>query len=60
MTREYSKDRAAKWRSKTKLVRGGLRRSQYDEMDEAIYMSTAYVYETAAAPRRTRCSTRSR
>ena len=48
MTREYSKDRAAKWRSKTKLVRGGLRRSQYDEMDEAIYMSSAYVYETAA------------
>ena len=48
MARQYSKDRAAKWRAKTKLVRGGLRRSQYDEMDEAIYMSSAYVYETAA------------
>lgn len=48
MARQYSKDRAAKWRTKTKLVRGGLRRSQYDEMDEAIYMSSAYVYETAA------------
>jgi O-succinylhomoserine sulfhydrylase len=48
MARQYSKDRASKWRAKTKLVRGGLRRSQYDEMDEAIYMSSAYVYETAA------------
>ena len=48
MARSYSKDKASKWRAKTKLVRGGLRRSQYDEMDEAIYMSSAYVYETAA------------
>jgi len=48
MTRSYPKDKASKWRAKTKLVRGGLRRSQFDEMDEAIFMSSAYVYETAA------------
>jgi O-succinylhomoserine sulfhydrylase len=48
MARSYTKDQASKWRAKTKLVRGGLRRSQYDEMDEALFMSSAYVYETAA------------
>jgi len=48
MAETYTKDQAKKWRAKTKLVRGGLRRSDFDEMDEAIFMTSAYVYKTAA------------
>ena len=48
MAEVYDREEARKWRTKTKLVRGGLRRSDFDEMAEAIFMSSAYVYPTAA------------
>ena len=48
MAETYTKDQARKWRAKTKLVRGGLRRSEFDEMDEAIFMTSGYVYASAA------------
>ena len=48
MAETYSKDQTRKWRTKTKLVRGGLRRSEFDEMDEAIFMTSGYVYKSAA------------
>ncbi|SDG52276.1 O-succinylhomoserine sulfhydrylase [Limimonas halophila] len=35
------------WTAQTKLIRGGLRRSQFQETAEAIYMSSGYVYESA-------------
>ena len=44
-------ERAAKaqgqWRARTKLVRGGLRRSEYGETSEAIFMTSGYCYESA-------------
>lgn len=35
------------WRLATRLVRGGTRRSNFDETAEAIYMTSGYVYENA-------------
>jgi len=35
------------WTAQTKLIRGGLRRSENMETAEAIYMSSGYVYESA-------------
>ena len=35
------------WRNQTKLVRGGTRRSEFNETSEALYMSSGYVYESA-------------
>ena len=35
------------YRAQTKLVRGGLQRSRFDETSEAIYMSSGYVYPSA-------------
>src|SRR5262245_10255296 len=38
----------AAWRSRTKLVRGGLDRSGHGETSEALFMTSGYVYESAA------------
>ena len=41
-----------KWRQATKLVRGGMSRSEFGETSEALYLTSGYVYpdaETAAA-----------
>ena len=35
------------WRSATRLVRGGTRRSAFDETSESIFMTSGYVYESA-------------
>ncbi len=35
------------WRLKTKLVRGGTRRSQFGETSEAIYATSGFVYDEA-------------
>ena len=35
------------WRQQTRLVRGGLARSGFDETAEAIYMTSGYVYRNA-------------
>ena len=37
------------WKPSTKLVHGGIRRSQYGEVAEAIYMTQGFVYDTAEA-----------
>ena len=34
-------------RSQTKLVRGGLKRSEHGETSEAIYMNSGYVFKNA-------------
>ena len=39
--------RRANWRQQTRLVRGGLARSAFDETSEAIFMTSGYVYENA-------------
>jgi O-succinylhomoserine sulfhydrylase len=35
------------WKARTKLVQGGIRRSQYGEISEALFMTQAFVYESA-------------
>jgi O-succinylhomoserine sulfhydrylase len=35
------------WNTRTKLVHGGIRRSQYGEVAEAIFLTQGFVYESA-------------
>ncbi|MBT9385587.1 O-succinylhomoserine sulfhydrylase [Pseudooceanicola sp. CBS1P-1] len=35
------------WKPRTKLVHGGIRRSQYNEVAEAIFMTQGFVYDSA-------------
>lgn len=35
------------WRAATRLVRGGMQRSAFDETSEAIYLTSGYVYGSA-------------
>lgn len=35
------------WKTRTKLVHGGARRSQYGEMSEAIFLTQGFVYDSA-------------
>lgn len=37
------------WNTRTKLVHGGSRRSQYGEVSEAIFLTQGFVYESAEA-----------
>ncbi len=37
------------WKTRTKLVHGGTRRSQYNEVSEAIFLTQGFVYDTAEA-----------
>ncbi len=45
-------DPAAAWRLATRAVRGGTRRSAFDETSEALFMTSGYVYDTAEAAER--------
>ena len=40
------------WRAHTQLVRGGPHRTQFAETNEAIFMTSGYVYETAEQAQR--------
>ncbi|WP_420568021.1 aminotransferase class I/II-fold pyridoxal phosphate-dependent enzyme [Thalassovita sp.] len=35
------------WKKRTKLVHGGTRRSQYNEVSEAVFLTQGFVYDTA-------------
>ena len=35
------------WNKRTKAVHAGTRRSQYNEVSEAIYLTQGFVYDTA-------------
>ncbi len=35
------------WNARTKLVHGGTRRSQYNEVSEALFLTQGFVYDTA-------------
>ncbi|WP_425043562.1 O-succinylhomoserine sulfhydrylase [Primorskyibacter sp. S87] len=37
------------WKTRTRAVHGGTRRSQYGEVSEAIYLTQGFVYESAEA-----------
>ena len=41
------KEKEAGWRRQTQLVRGGTLRSQFEETNEAIFMTSGFVYERA-------------
>ncbi|MBY0510754.1 MAG: O-succinylhomoserine sulfhydrylase [Rhodospirillaceae bacterium] len=45
MTTDYQDQR--KWGLETRMVRGATERSQFDETNEAIFLSSGYVYKTA-------------
>jgi cystathionine beta-lyase/cystathionine gamma-synthase len=47
--RQRQKDRqmSDSWKKRTKLVHGGTRRSQYNEVSEAIFLTQGFVYDTA-------------
>ncbi|MBV0913986.1 O-succinylhomoserine sulfhydrylase [Anianabacter salinae] len=38
---------ASDWKTRTKLVHDGIRRSQYGEVSEAIFLTQGFVYDTA-------------
>ena len=40
------KSNSRNWRPATKLVRGGVERSPFDETSEALYMTSGYVYSS--------------
>ncbi|MGB5557756.1 MAG: O-succinylhomoserine sulfhydrylase [Paracoccaceae bacterium] len=40
---------AQNWKKRTKLVHHGVRRSQYGEVSEAIFLTQGFVYDTAEA-----------
>ncbi|MGF1608972.1 MAG: O-succinylhomoserine sulfhydrylase [Kiloniellales bacterium] len=44
---ETARDAASSWRQQTRLVRGGLARSAFDETAEALYLTSGYVYGSA-------------
>ena len=39
----------SEWNTRTKLVHSGIRRSQYGEVSEAIFLTQGFVYDTAEA-----------
>ena len=40
------------WQQETKLVRGGMARSPYGEMSEALYLTQSFSYDSAGAAER--------
>jgi len=46
MTKDNSPE--TRWRQATRLVRGGTRRTGFDETSEALFMTSGYVYASAA------------
>ena len=49
MVRKTSKP---SWRTSTNLVRGGTNRSEFAETNEAIFITSGYVYESAEQAQR--------
>src|ERR1700758_997788 len=45
MTSDYQAQR--RWKPRTQLVRGATERSQFAETNEAIFMTSGYVYDSA-------------
>ena len=44
---KVSESKIKKWRAATSLVRGGTKRSEFDETSEGIFMTSGYVYDSA-------------
>ncbi len=46
-TRQTESEMSKDWNKRTKLVHGGVRRSQYNEVSEAIFLTQGFVYDSA-------------
>lgn len=46
--KEYPEEQSKDWALGTKLVRGGTRRSEFGETSEALFLTSGFVYDTAA------------
>lgn len=46
MTKRYDDTNCKDWKPATKLVRGGLDRSEFGEVSEALFMTQAYAYDS--------------
>lgn len=46
MTKRYDDKDCQDWKPATKLVRGGLDRSEFGEVSEALFMTQAYAYDS--------------
>ena len=46
MTKRYDDEDCQNWKPATKLVRGGLDRSEFGEISEALFMTQAYAYDS--------------
>jgi len=42
-----AKPDTSRWRTQTKLVRGGLKRSEFGETSEGLFLSSGFIYPTA-------------
>ena len=47
MTSSYKNKNYNQYKQQTKLIRGGLLRSQHGETSEAIFMNSGYVFNSA-------------
>ena len=47
MTKTNDDDKVKSWKPATKLVRGGLNRTEHGEVSEALFMTQAYAYDSA-------------
>ena len=47
MANDPANEQPTTWRPRTLLVRGGLKRSQFQETSEAIFATSGYVYDSA-------------
>lgn len=47
MARRISRDQAESWHTRTRLVRGGINRSEFGETSEAIFMTSGFRYDDA-------------
>lgn len=46
MTKTYDDEQTKSWKPATKLVRGGLDRTEHGEVSEALFMTQAYAYDS--------------
>ena len=47
VTRQTENEMSKDWNKRTTLVHGGIRRSQYNEVSEAIFLTQGFVYDSA-------------
>ena len=46
MTTDTSEQREESWRERTRMVRGGTRRTEFGETSEALFLNSGFVYDS--------------